>query len=82
MTLLSLDVECPRCGTKPNLQAFTSFLELVQEADPDRQLGVWWCQGRVVASGRVGPVCGERIVIEAGMVQRATTVLTSDLGGG
>lgn len=76
MTLLELDVRCPKCGTKPNIRAFPSFLELVQDADPDHELGTWECQGRTVTAGRIGPSCSERVVITAGMIQRAATALT------
>lgn len=64
MTLLVLDVECPRCGTKPNLRVLPSLLELIQDAEPDHQLGTWECQGcRKVTTP---------VVITAGMIQRAT----------
>lgn len=82
MTLLTLDVECPSCGTKPNLRVFASLLDLVREADPGHQLGTWECQGRVVSGRRIGPSCSARVVITAGMIQRATPSALTDTPDG
>lgn len=75
MTLLALDVECPKCGTKPNIRVTGAFLELVQEAPPEHVLGTWECQG---------PRCSEMVEITAGVIQRAAVphapALTTDPG--
>lgn len=59
--LLALDVKCPVCGTRPNLRVLPILAEMVDEARPDQVLGTWGCQQ-----------CPEKILITAGMIQRAT----------
>lgn len=80
MTLLTLDVECPSCRTRPNLRVFASLLELVRDADPSHELGTWECQGRVVSGRRTGPSCSTRVVITAGMIQRAAPLTRTGEG--
>lgn len=61
--LLTLDLECSHCGTRPNVRVTVAFLDLVRGADPDHVLGTWACQG---------PRCSTRVPITVGMIQRAT----------
>lgn len=64
MTLLCLDIECPRCGTKPNFRVVPALVEMVQGVDPDRVLGTWGCQAKH---------CTEKVLVTAGMIQRASS---------
>jgi hypothetical protein len=63
VTLLALDVICPRCGTTPNIRIVPALVEMVQGQDPDKVLGTWGCQSKR---------CTEKVLITAGMIQRAT----------
>lgn len=63
VTLLELDLDCPKCGTKPNIRIVPELMAMVQRADPDQILGTWGCQGRQ---------CSEKVLITARMIQRAT----------
>lgn len=63
MTLLALDLACPRCGTRPNIRILPALAELVSGVDPDQVVGTWGCQGRQ---------CSEKVLITAGMLQRAS----------
>ncbi len=63
VTLLALDLACPKCGTKPNIRIVPELAAMVREADPHQVLGTWGCQGRQ---------CSEKVLITARMIQRAT----------
>ena len=60
MTLLVLDIECPKCGTKPNRRIFPKTREkhvLDEDAEP---VETWRCQH-----------CGETNVITAAAYKTA-----------
>lgn len=63
VTLLALDLACPKCGTRPNIRIVPELTVLVRHADPDLVLGTWGCQGRQ---------CSEKVLITARMIQHAT----------
>lgn len=70
---LTLDLECKRCGTRPNIRALPAFLVLVRDADPDHVIGMWECQSTK---------CTARVPITVGAIQRAATpVLTEGADG-
>lgn len=62
MTLLLLDVECPRCGKSPNLRVTQILVDMAKAVDANHVVGTWGCQ-------RKG--CAEKVQITAGMIQRA-----------
>ena len=43
MTLLLLDFECNRCGTKPNLRIFSQTRERYLDADDSESVKTWRC---------------------------------------
>lgn len=62
MTLLSLDIACERCGTKPNMR-ITPAQRDKHLRDPDSEVaGTWRCQQ-----------CGETHLLTAGVYKRAKT---------
>lgn len=62
MTLLVLDVVCPRCGKAPNLRIFPIQQETLSKLHPETPLTTWECQ-------RKG--CRETVVITAAAYQNA-----------
>lgn len=64
MTLLALDVRCPRCGALPNIRIVPALVAMLDGVDPDKVLGTWGCQSKR---------CSEKVLITAGMLQRAAS---------
>ena len=62
MTLLVLDVRCPKCGSQPNIRIVSALVAAVRDVDPEKVRGTWGCQSKR---------CSEKVLITAGMIQRA-----------
>lgn len=60
MTLLRLDVSCPRCGTAPNIRITPQTRGRWADEAPETLVNTWHCQN-----------CGEPVQVRAVAYQRA-----------
>lgn len=54
MTLLRLEIECSRCGARPNLRITVALRRRHMDVPDDELTGTWQCQG-----------CGELHILTA-----------------